>query len=300
MSRNISVIVVADSINANGVRLFTILAKYPRFIHAELMTHRGLSKNTSSSRAIPVEKMLAEIVRNPAMPEFWGLNQSGMQAKGEVRGVARWLAKKLWRTARWPAVAASWLMHKVGIHKQLANRLVEPWQHVTVLISGTDRCWHHFFGLRAHPDAQPTFQVLAYRILDRYLGHTPNIVKPGGYHMPFGDYLPDDVPDRMKLKIATGRSARLSYLTHDGERSAAKDIGLHERLIAADPAHASPFEHCAMSVPFVRPGLRSNFDVGYGADSSGWLQYRKTFENEFRGEANLGAILNRKPWWIEL
>jgi len=60
--------------------LITIHARYPRFIHAELMTHRCFSRNARSSRAVPVQRLINEAEANPVIPWHWGKNQPGMQA----------------------------------------------------------------------------------------------------------------------------------------------------------------------------------------------------------------------------
>ena len=77
----ISVKVIADSISAHTKqRITTLELEYPRFIHAELMTHRVFSRNSSSSRAIPIQTMINHIKATTAIPIHWGKNQSGMQA----------------------------------------------------------------------------------------------------------------------------------------------------------------------------------------------------------------------------
>lgn len=290
--------ILLDSVNPTGNRITTWVLTYPRFIHSEFMTHRVFSRNASSSRAIPVKKMLDDVKTNPAMPVFWGKNQSGMQAVEELdKTEKKWIgvgsiyrsdmeqAQHIWLKARDEAVQNVEKMVEVGLHKQIANRLLEPWMHITVIATTTDH--ENFFVLRAHKDAQPEFQALAYLMLDLYQSHTPTKLTPGEWHIPFGDnldrvrikqifekkngtravYTQSDV-NELLLKIATARCARVSYLNFEGKDDYEADIALSERL--AESGHWSPFEHCAEA-------LRSNGRIG---NFVGWKQYRKLFTNE--------------------
>ena len=99
--------IIEDSISSTGKRITTFQLLYPRFIHAELMTHRVFSRNASSSRAIPVTKMLAMVREDPAMPIHWGRNQPGMQAKEELLLGDRYLAEVLWREAAQKAASVA-------------------------------------------------------------------------------------------------------------------------------------------------------------------------------------------------
>src|SRR5579872_1789847 len=119
--------IVADSISQKGHRLTTFVLEYPRMVHAELMTHRVFSKNSASSRAIPIEKFIQTIKDNPAMPEFWGKNQSGMQALEELDEEGKTEAKRLWLEARDIAIQSALKLHSMNVHKQIVNRILEPW-----------------------------------------------------------------------------------------------------------------------------------------------------------------------------
>lgn len=226
----IEVKVLKDSVNPSGQRLTTYVITYPRMIHAEIMTHRVLSKNSASSRAIPAKKMRENIRTEPATPEWWGKNQSGMQAETQLESFDRSNAQGLWARGLEFAVELHKSLETAGLHKQIANRVLEPWMHITVLISGT--AWDNFFALRAHPAAQPEFQVLAYRMLDCYLKSVPQKLDWGQWHVPFEDRMPEGVDLKTKLKIATARAARLSYLTFEGEINVEKDIQLHDSLVS--------------------------------------------------------------------
>jgi thymidylate synthase ThyX len=276
--------IIADSINEAGDRIVTWILTYPRMIHAELMTHRVFSRNAASSRAIPIAKMIEAIRNNPAMPEFWGANQKGMQAAIELaEGYEREHAVYLWLDAADYAADYAKKLADHGVHKQIANRVIEPWSHITVLMTTTDHL--NFFGLRAHKDAQPEFQVLAYMMLEEYLWHQPQALANGEWHIPFGDQMPEGITHDQRLKIATARAARVSYLTFEGTIDPEKDYALHDGL--AKGGHWSPFEHCAQAKPGSTEG---NF--------TGWLQYRKFFPNENRADTNLSEILDGMPDWV--
>ena len=322
---------ILHSRNPDGVELLTWQLTYWRAIHAEVMTHRAFSRNASSSRAIPVEKQLRAIVEDCAGPIHWGANQKGMQAAGQLEGEELETAKLQWRFAALDALTFAEDLSGIGLHKQIANRVLEPFSHITVLLSSTLPALRHFWALRAHPDAQPEFQLLAYRMLDVYLKSRPQEVAVGRWHVPFGDQIssesgvcycgaemeghslydnhaPKDNPAPFSwsdtLKIATARCARVSYLTHDGRLDPVADLGLYDRLAASDPSHASAFEHCAQA-QWIGPGKISNFDVGFRVDNedgngSGWLQYRKTLPREFRGDFDPRKAMARKPAWVNL
>lgn len=266
--------IICDSQNVfTGDRLTTFVLTYPRFIHAELMTHRMLSRNASSSRAIPIATQIGRVWQEPAEPISWGRNQRGMQAGSELAGWRLWLARRTWLAARVPAMGAAYLLCRLGLHKQHANRLLEPWMHIQVVVSATE--WENFFALRTHPDAQPEFRVLAEQMLALMRRHTPVPAGSGGWHLPFVTELErrefSQEPEKLR-RISVARCARVSYLLPDGRApDVAKDLALCERLIAGSGGvgHWSPFEHVATPMMYGRSG---NF--------TGWRQYRKMFVGE--------------------
>lgn len=276
-----------------GVRLTTFELRYPRFVHAELMTHRVFSRNASSSRATPVLTMLKEILKDPAMPIFWGANQTGMQAKKELTGWRKWLAKKLWRAARYPAVATAYLAYKIGLHKQIANRICEPWAHIKVVVTATD--YNNWFALRLHPDAQPEIKELADKMYLKTIHSTPQQLQPGQWHLPYVSKAEEatmTVSDAIKASVA--RCARTSFLTHDKKTpEIAQDIALYERLVGSTPLHASPAEHQATpdgvradingresGWQYGAPWLVWNASALHG-NLRGFIQYRKTLAHEY-------------------
>ena len=305
----ITVKIIADSVAPSGKRLTTMLLRYPRFIHAELMTHRTFSRNASSSRAIPVKKIIADIMADPAMPMHWGKNIPGMQAHEQIdepinigNGVlggnyfSSIEKKKAWLLARDACIQTAIAFDNAGYHKQIVNRLLEPWSHISVLVTATE--WNNFFHLRCHEDAQPEIRILADMMKLEMLNSTPNKLVPGQWHMPF--ITPDDVINvqnilktnritrdepkasevtELLLHISTARCARTSYLLHDGTTpDIQKDLGLFERLVGSQPLHASPTEHQATPDEQIDDGwlnedLHGNFN--------GWIQFRKSLPGEF-------------------
>lgn len=272
--------IIADSIAPSKVRLTTFVLTYPRFIHAEFMTHRMISRNASSSRAIPTAKFIESIRNEPAMPNSFTKNCKGMQAKEQLD--CQDDARRIWLEARDSMLDFVQKLSDLGVHKQHANRLLEPFQHITVVATATD--WSNFFALRTHPDAQPEFQDLANKMWNVYSSSNPNLTGHGKWHLPFitskdttdllndpGFETSDQMIDRL-IKVSVARCARVSYNTHDGTSGGfSKDEELYNRLVGNSPIHASPTEHQAMAISdeSVRSG---NF--------RGWIQYRKTLTNE--------------------
>lgn len=290
----ISAEIIKDSTTPGGNRLTTFLLTYPRFIHAEFMTHRCFSRNASSSRAIPIQKMIEAVQDTYAAPEFWGKNQSGMQALEQLTGPQKTMAETWWDQCVVDAVTNVQYMAECGadLHKQIANRVLEPFSHITVIATASEKGLRNFFALRAHKDAQPEFQVLAYRMLHPYLHSIPNELEWNQWHTPFDKDIGGNF-DELRLKICTGRIARVSYLTHDGIRDPDSDITLHDRL--KDSGHWSPFEHCAKASQAGFGGSPSNFGPN-------WFQYRKQFYQECGAptDEHLWKVLEERPTWFNL
>lgn len=253
--------IIADSINvpSRGKRITSFILTYPRFIHAELLTHRMFSRNAASSRAIPINKFIEEVLTDPAMPLHWGKNQKGMQANDEVDEETKRKGMIIWNSARDSAVKHANDLKDLGLHKQLVNRILEPYFHITTLLTATE--FDNFFKLRAHSAAQPEIRQLAYEMLELYKSNKPDEKDLGEWHIPFGDKYADGLTLEQKLKIATARAARVSYKTFDGEIDYDKDYDLHDNLLKE--GHYSPFEHCAQA------------DYGVFDNFNQWKSYRK-------------------------
>lgn len=271
--------ILKDSVGPSGKRLTTWELTYPRMVHAELMTHRLFSRNSASSRAIPTEKLMARVREDPALPKWWGKNQSGMQANEQLDDATQKEAQRLWLVARDQMLEAAEQLGKLGLHKQLANRLIEPWMFITVIVSATE--FDNWFHLRNHKAAQPEIAWVAKSMWAQYCEATPTPRSYGQWHLPLVDDSEFDLRTNVGIalakKVATGRCARVSYLTHDGKREVEKDVELHDRLCSGpatgEPGHWSPFEHVAMALS--EPTRSGNF--------IGWAQYRKEFETEHFG-----------------
>lgn len=279
--------IVADSLAPSGVRLTTFVLTYPRFIHSELMTHRMFSRNASSSRAIPVKKSIQMVIDNPVIPLAFTKNKAGMQGGEALTGEQEAAAVAAWLEGRDKAVEVANKLADLEVHKQYANRILEPYSHITVVLTATD--FSNWFALRCHEAAQPEIHALADLMYVQYADNKPVNLRAGEWHLPFIDKYnvdqasydwsldlrggtKDQFVTTMLIKRSVAKCARVSYLNHDGTRpTAADDLALYNRLLGSLPIHASPAEHQAMATgdPSVRSG---NF--------RGWVQYRKTLPGE--------------------
>ena len=289
--------VICDSFNnQNNIRITTMELEYPRFIHSEFMTHRVFSRNASSSRAIPVAKVIRAVIDNPAMPIHWGKNQSGMQAHEELDDSHKKSAERLWLDARDCAVQLAKEMSEVGAHKQIVNRILEPFTHIRVIVTATN--FANFFALRDHEDAQPEIRELARVMKAAMETSTPKSLGLGEWHLP---YLDDEdlaninnhmaessitrhEPNKwdvcmMACAVSAARCARVSYLTHDGERpTLQKDLELYRHLVNANPPHMSPCEHQA--TPDIHDAYEGWLRLALQANFSGWVQFRHLIKDE--------------------
>ncbi|MDR9847102.1 FAD-dependent thymidylate synthase [Herbaspirillum huttiense] len=298
----ISAKVIEHSVSEAGKELVTMELKYPRFIHAEFMTHRVFSRNASSSRAIPVAKMIEQVRTAPAMPIHWGKNQPGMQAFEETLDARVFLdlpmehdnpsdvplftferteltGSEAWCHAANSAADIAAAMAAAGYHKQVVNRILEPFLHISVIVTATE--WDNFYELRDHPDAQPEIRELA-RQMKEAMHVSPRVLRPRDRQLTAAWHLPYVTPEERDLypegpkflaKLSAARCARVSYLTHDGrEPSRAEDMALYERLVGSRPLHASPIEHQAYPLP--RADQRSRNFLG-------WRQHREIVETTF-------------------
>lgn len=276
----ISAAVIKDSVAPSGARLTTFLLTYPRFIHAEVMTHRAFSRNASSSRAIPFEEQVAAIKREIARPLEYRANKRGMQAGEALNESGQAACRYLWRQAALQAIKYASDIHLFGAHKQYATRLLEPFLHITVVLTATE--YSNFFALRHHEMAQPELRDLARQMWQLYQSHEPTKRPEGGWHLPFvseEEYLgaqcrivgsEEAVAALVRKSVAC--CARTSYLNHDKTLPTQADNDrLHDRLVGDVPLHASPTEHQAMAVK------NASF---WSGNFRGFIQYRKTLANE--------------------
>ena len=282
--------IIADSLSPDGVRLTTMEVTFHRFVLAELNTHRAFSRNSASSRAIPVGKQLSKVKHNRAFPIEWPREQPGMSGGSELEGDdlsdARYMFGKVWdSTIHHVEEYLEKMGEKYGdeakshtLHKSLINRLLEPFQWHTAIISSTE--WENFFAQRCSPFAQPELRDAAYLMRKVYESETPatmtvprlDIFSQTGWHLPYISQ--DDIEWALEkypnwilalCQVSVARCARVSYLTHDGVRDPSEDIALFNKLVGATPPHWSPLEHVA------RPARQGEEVLG---NFEGWVQLR--------------------------
>lgn len=348
--------IIADSINEYGNRLTTFKLRYPRWIHAEGRTHRqlrigedefdvsdlfnweartpalmedpSLSRNASSSRAVPVEKLIQDILDDLATPLFWGGNQRGMQAGEECNESVYLLSPDIddynaeidhgtswdysfydkvtdlekvvdeddenafqlhayelsredaWREAAYRMIDVARAFVRAGYHKQIINRLLEPFSHINVVVSATE--WTNFYGLRRHEAAEPHIHLLADRMFAAQAASTPKLLGQGEWHLPWvsnEELLYFGLEGAKKLSVA--RNASVSYETVDGKpMTPERALALHDKLVASQPIHASPAEH--LGTPDLKSGALKNewLKESMHGNFVGFIQYRKTLADE--------------------
>ncbi len=278
--------VIADSISTSGVRITTMELCYQRFIHSEFMTHRMFSRNASSSRAIPIHKMIDQVRDNPAMPIHWGKNQAGMQAREELPEIEIDVVKSDWNYASKRMTEIATLMSEMDLHKQIVNRILEPFQWIKVIVTATE--WDNFFKLRLHKDAQPEMMVLAEHMKKAMDESIPVELQPGEWHLPYvdlGDFDDSGDPISEAIKCSIARCARVSYLNHDNSApDIAKDIALADMLLAA--GHMSPLEH--QGTPMRQDSFNVHAEEGithidrydnlWSGNFRSWVMYRKLLD----------------------
>jgi thymidylate synthase ThyX len=265
--------VIADSISPLEIRLTTMQVTLHRFVLAEFNTHRVFSRNSASSRAIPVNKMLERYYTDPAYPIYWGSEKPGMQAGDELTGEDLRDARDLFAYVNdmtYQAVEEYVAAHpNVRLHKSVINRLLEPFMWHTVIVTSTE--WDNFFGLRCHELAQPEIRVAAETMRDAMAASEPTFrSSDGDWHTPFATA--EEFPDaRMRLKASAARCAWVSTMSHDGDHSKEAIERMYSRLTGAVPWHASPFEHQALP--------ETNKLVGISGNFRGWRQLRHLIES---------------------
>jgi len=275
-------VILASRVQATPAQpLYTVRMRYPRIIHSELMTHRVFSRNARSSRAVPVERMIQEIRDTPFIPWHWGKNQKGMQADetcSELVNVRTFWQREdgthsrhygtnidhtnsaAWLAASEYAVEVAHAFTNAGYHKQITNRLLEPFMWIDTLVSSTE--WENFLWLRDHKDAEPHLQDLA-RLVEVAL-RTAEIrdLMPGEWHLPYitdPDWAEANTRDTRQFttedsplgvisflrQLSAARCARISYTPFDGDASYERELARYDSLVSSDRIHASPLEHQA-------------------------------------------------------
>lgn len=308
--------IVADSVNDNGNRITTFELEYPRMVHSELMTHRLLSRNAMSSRAIPVSKMIDQVRSNPAKPVQWGKNKGGMQSDGDWNAMVKdqvgseFSVDDWWHLAAEEAAFNAEALAEAGYHKQVANRLLEPFQFMKTIVTATEM--ENFFWLRLDEDADPTIKKLAEAMFEAYKESVPEQLNSGDWHTPYVTHF--DAPDgsgqivygvfdgygvehyvskKEAIAISSSCCAQVSYRNIDNTYD--KAMSVYERLgVGGNKIHASPFEHVA--TPMKNPCYDLEvktwdelFEVGathidkdgyfWSGNFKGWIQHRQLLDN---------------------
>lgn len=282
---NITAKILCDYVNQHGDRWTAYQLTYPLCIHAELLTHRLFSRLSASSRAVPTKKKIEKVKTRPFIPSFIGLNKRGMQATEEADKETQENFKHQWLLGAAAICHIARSIDVMGIHKQIVNRLLYPWEYTTTLVAATN--FGNFFKLRCHHDAEPHFQALAYHMLEAYVGSEPKFIEGTEWVGPFMDKMPPGCTEEERKKIAVARCARISYENFNGEINKEDDIRLHDSLW--NNGHMSPFEFV------VRPAPMPGMVVG---NLHGWLQYRKTIPHESHEHIDYLKLLTQKPSWI--
>lgn len=280
--------IILDSVTPAGARLTTFQLTLPRIVLAEFNTHKMISKNSASSRAIPVPKKIKRIQADPFIPRKFGKNRKGMQNSEEsladhLAGVAR----AIWEHAIRDAITHAQALAEIEVHKQLANRLTEFADWHTIVASGTE--WSNYFALRDHANAQDEIRDSAHEAKEQYAKNEPRPLAAGGWHLPYvtgydvGQFM---WTEKELIQLSVGRCAAVSFLNQENQLDPVGDIKRTvERLIPN--GHMSPTEHVAQS-------LTQDEWVTFGFEQAarwvheripvgnfwGWRQWRKTLKNE--------------------
>jgi hypothetical protein len=284
--------IIADSVSLGGKRITTFHLHYPRFIHAEVMTHRELSRNGRSSRAVPLKTTIQEVIDTPVIPWHWHKNQPGMSGSIEwdepinlgptdfdFDGTAYYSdipysKEEAWLAARDAVVDVVEGFANAEYHKQVPNRLLEPYMWMDLLVTATN--WNNMFYLRTDKGSvEPHFYDLVQLIIEALNESSPVMVKDGNWHLPYITPFEIDTYDTDTLiKISVARCARISYTPFDGNGSIERELDRYSKLIDSRPIHASPSEHQATPDDLsLNTPLWGNF--------KNWIQYRKTIPGEY-------------------
>lgn len=286
--------VVQHSVDSlTGKQILTVNVRYGLIIHSEFLRHRQLSRGVKSNRAIPSKKIRREVLEDPYTPSWFGANKSGMVSEEQVKYPS--LAKSLWRAARYPACGFHWLGEKMGLHKEVLNRLLNPWQWVSETITATE--WDNLYNLRIHKDAQRDIKAIVEAIYECHNKSNPHLLQHGEWHVPYvkrewnnkGEisYLDNDgkvLSIEEAIKCSAARCARSSYDNHDKtSANLLSDEPLYDTLISSKPAHASPVEH--QGTPLI---IKEHWEDGvthqdrdgcyWSGNFKGWVQHRQTLK----------------------
>lgn len=258
------VILLADSISPDGKRISTFQLKFWRAILPEITRHRVFSFCVRSSRANPTANLIEQVMHSPYGPIEWGKNQKGMVAEETLSEAETKSAIEAWKMAAFQAATYAGILSSLKVHKQVVNRILEPFTYSDMVLAGTD--FSNFFELREASDAQPEIKELALKMHEALDNSTPVELKEGEWHLPYITAEDKANADTDTLcKVSCARCARVSYKAYDGTSSIEKDLTLFNRL--KDSKHWSPLEFVA--TPSGSDYKESNY--------KGWNQYRRFY-----------------------
>lgn len=308
--------VVAHSVSPEGKEIITYSLKYGLIVHSEKLRHRLFSNSVKSNRAVSSKQIRKEVLEDPYVPVKFGGEQRGMVSSEEYEFTHAKLCRALWRASRYPAVGAHWMLCKLGLHKEVANRILNPWQWVRCTTTFTEGA--NFYDLRLHKDAQKDIKVLAEVMEKAHKESTPIRLLPGEWHVPYVtrvvndddevSYLDNDgkrLTTQQAKEASAARCARSSYDTHDGSKALYEkplvkgrdDKTLFQDLITSKPTHGSPAEHqatpmeipevsCQGGVIFCEEGVTHIDSSGsyWSGNFKGWIQHRQLLKDHCKWE----------------
>lgn len=255
---------IQSSVTEGGTRIDTFILEYPRAIHSQLLTHRVFSKNSSSTRAVPIPKVIEQIEQDPAK-FIWTHNQSGMQGSVVTDPTLIDMANTSHNTLFDVVKQFAELMNRkpedggLGLHKQNVGRYLEPFQNIRVCLTSTE--WENWDWLRIDPDAQPEIRELATKIKEARDSTVSLFLLPGEWHVPFVDRKPingrmtywvesEEVSLTEAINISMSCCAQTSYRKLDVTKEKAEDM--IPKLFGGRKVHASPSEHQATPMDVVK------------------------------------------------
>lgn len=280
--------VVAHSCFLDNTEVITLEFELHRFILPEFNTHKRLSRNFQSSRAIPVLRQLDLIETETAMPLFYGSNEPGMVAGEELCERKKAYCEEIILLMRDYCMEGVRQLHALGLAKQTANRYIEPWMFTKGVATATIDAWKAFFKLRDHFAAQPEIQALAKVMKKAIKGSLPNHLDEDSWHTPYyldGFWSPDlGTPLKEALMISASCCAQTSYRKRDESLDKAIDVFNKLDLPVGgeyedDPPHYSPTEHQVVLGGFGDFGPKLNLSGHIGNDD--FVLYRRLLEEGY-------------------
>jgi hypothetical protein len=200
---------------------------------------------------------LDRVMANPFVPSWVGKTHKGMQPDSFLEGQEYEDFRVTWiHSARRACIDAQFLEER-GVAKSTLNRMLEPYNTINVLMTGSETHWNHVFRQRCSKemggqgDAERNLQDLVDGIKLAYTGSVPEARE---MHLPYGEGI-DALSVQDRALASAARCARLSYTPFGAPKSdISADIELAERLLKDE--HLSPFEHVIFSYNWALAALR--------------------------------------------